>query len=230
MILIEHVLLAVAVLLLLSIMASKASGRLGVPSLLLFLLVGMVAGSEGPGGIPFDDPYAAQLLGVVALTYILFSGGLDTAWESVRPVLGRAVALSTVGVLLTAALVGTFAVGVLGFSLLEGLLLGAIISSTDAAAVFAVLRARSVGLKGEIRPLLELESGSNDPMAVFLTAGVTGLLVEPSSSLLGLVPTFFQQMARCSATAWGEGWFSRLTARSSNTRGFTRSSRWPWSA
>jgi len=202
---IEYILTGVAVLLLLSILASKASGRLGVPALLLFLAVGMLAGSEGPGGIPFDDAYAAQFLGVVALVFILFAGGLDTAWEDVRPVFGKAVALSTVGVLVTAALVGLFAWGVLGFSPLAGLLLGAIVSSTDAAAVFAVLRARSVGLKGEIKPLLELESGSNDPMAVFLTAGLTGLLVNQNSSVIGLIPMFFQQMALGTALGYGLG-------------------------
>ncbi len=201
----EYILLGVAVLLLLSILASKASARLGVPSLLIFLGVGVLAGSEGIGRIPFDDPYVAQFLGVVALVFILFAGGLDTAWESVRPVVGKGIALSTVGVLVTAVLVGAFAAGVLGFSLLEGLLLGAIVSSTDAAAVFAVLRARSVGLKGQIKPLLELESGSNDPMAVFLTVGLTGLLVNRNSSLLGLIPVFFQQMALGAFFGYGMG-------------------------
>jgi cell volume regulation protein A len=195
MISIEHILLGTAVLLLLSILASKASGRLGVPSLLLFLGVGMLAGSEGPGGIPFDNAYVAQSLGVVALVFILFAGGLETAWESARTVIWKAVALSTLGVIITALSVGLFATYILGFSLLQGLLLGAIVSATDAATVFAVLRARSVGLKGEIRPLLELESGSNDPMAVFLTVGLTGLLTRPDASMLGLIPHFFQQMA-----------------------------------
>ena len=191
----EYILLAAAVLLVLSILASKASGRLGVPSLLLFLGVGMLAGSDGPGGIHFDDDYTAQSLGVVALVFILFSGGLGTAWGDVRPVLAKAIGLSTLGVLVTAVLVGLFAAKVLGFSVLEGLLLGAIVSSTDAAAVFSVLRARGTGLKGDIRPLLELESGSNDPMAVFLTAGLTGVLAGQGGSVAGLVPAFFLQMA-----------------------------------
>ncbi|HZI20295.1 MAG TPA: potassium/proton antiporter [Pyrinomonadaceae bacterium] len=190
----EYILLGVGVLLLVSILISKASGRLGVPALLLFLGVGMLAGSEGPGGIPFEDDYVAQSVGVVALVLILYAGGLETRWEDVRAVLGKAAALSTLGVFLTALTIGLLAAWVLGFSLLEGLLLGAIVSSTDAAAVFSVLRARSVGLRGEIRPLLEVESGSNDPMAVFLTVGLTGVLSDPDSSLLGLVPSFFQQM------------------------------------
>jgi len=201
----EYMLLGVAVLLLLSIVASKASGRLGVPSLLIFLGVGVLAGSEGVGRIPFDDPFVAQFLGVVALVFILFAGGLDTAWESVRSVVSRALALSTLGVVVTAALVGAFGAGVLGFSLLEGLLLGAIVSSTDAAAVFAVLRARSVGLKGDIKPLLELESGSNDPTAVFLTVALTGLLVNQNSSIVALVPAFVQQMALGALFGYGLG-------------------------
>lgn len=195
MISIEYILLGTAILLLLSVFASRASGRIGVPSLLLFLGLGMLAGSEGPGGIHFEDAYLAQSLGVVALAFILFAGGLETNWASVKPVLWKALTLSTLGVLITALLLGLFVTLALGFSLLEGMLLGAIVSSTDAAAVFAVLRSRSVGLKGNIKPLLELESGSNDPMAVFLTIGLTGLLINPNSSVFGLIPSFLQQMA-----------------------------------
>lgn len=205
MISIEYILLGVGALLLVSILGSKASGRLGVPSLLLFLLVGMLAGSEGPGRIPFDDAYVAQSVGIVALVLILYAGGLETRWQDVRAVLGKAAALSTFGVLLTAIVVGLFAAWWLGFTLLEGILLGAIISSTDAAAVFSVLRARSVGLRGEIRPLLEVESGSNDPMAVFLTVGLTGVLSNADASLLGLIPSFFQQMALGALLGYGLG-------------------------
>ncbi len=202
---IEYILLGIAMLLLVSIFASKASGRFGVPALVLFLSVGMLAGSEGPGGIYFDNAQIAQFLGVIALVYILFAGGLDTNWKSVRPVIGRAVTLATFGVAITAGLVGVFAAYALGFSLIEGLLLGAIVSSTDAAAVFAVLRSRSVGLKGELKPLLELESGSNDPMAVFLTIGLTGLLMNPDSSIISLIPDFFQQMILGSLFGYGFG-------------------------
>ena len=137
---IEHILVAASILLLLSVLASKASARLGIPALLLFLVLGMLAGSDGPGGIYFDDARLAQSLGVVALALILFSGGLDTEWSSVRPVLWKGLALSTFGVLITAVLVGLFARIVLGFSLLEGVLLGAIVSATDAAAVFSAWR------------------------------------------------------------------------------------------
>jgi cell volume regulation protein A len=202
---IEHILLAVAILLLLSVLGSMISGRVGVPALLLFLVLGMLAGSEGLGGVEFDDPWLAQSLGVVALAFILFAGGLDTRWVQVHPVLGPALALATLGVVLTALSVGWFATAVLGSTWLEGLLLGAIVSSTDAAAVFGVLRSRSMGLQGQLRPLLELESGSNDPMAIFLTIGLTQLLVDPSAQLVDLVPKFILQMALGTAVGYGMG-------------------------
>lgn len=190
----EYLLLGVSLLLLVSILASKVSSRLGVPALLLFLLVGMLAGSDGPGGFQFDNPVLVQSLGIVALAYILFAGGLDTNWRSVRPVLGRALILSTLGVFVTALLVGWFVHAVLDFSLLEGLLVGAIVSSTDAAAVFSVLRSRNVSLSGELKPLLELESGSNDPMAVFLTVAIISLLVDPGAKLYHLPLLVLWQM------------------------------------
>jgi len=192
---IEPILVVGSLLLLISVLASKASAKLGIPALLLFLILGMLAGSDGPGGIYFDDAHIAQSLGVVALVLILFSGGLDTEWSSVKPILWQGLGLSTVGVLITSVLVGLFAKTVLGFSLEEGILLGAIVSATDAAAVFSVLRARSIGLKGHVRPLLEFESGSNDPMAVFLTTGLVGIMTTPGTSWVSLVPMFVKQMA-----------------------------------
>jgi len=188
-------LLVAAVLLLLGVVASKASSRLGVPSLLLFLGVGMLAGSDGPGGIAVDDFELVQSLGVVALAFILFGGGLDTSWEDVRPVLLPGIVLATFGVAITAVTVGLFATAIFDLSLTGGILLGAIISSTDAAAVFSVLRSRGVGLRGRLRPLLELESGSNDPMAVFLTIAMIELLTETDVGVVDLLPLFVQQMA-----------------------------------
>ena len=190
----ENILLISSILLLLSIFASKTSGKFGVPALIIFLTVGMLAGSDGIGGIHFDDPNLTQSLGVIALTFILFSGGLETKWESVKPVLWQGVALSTLGVLLTAVSLGLFISYISDFTLTEGLLIGAIVSSTDAAAVFSILRSKSIGLKGNLRPLLELESGSNDPMAYFLTIGITSVLVHKDTSLVSLIPLFFQQM------------------------------------
>jgi cell volume regulation protein A len=192
---IESILLAASVLVFLSILASKASQKLGVPALLLFLAIGMLAGSDGPGGIEFDYPRAAQYGGVIALIFILFSGGLDTDWREVRPVLWSGLSLATVGVFLTALLVGWFAFVVLNFSWLDSLVLGAVVSCTDAAAVFAVLRAKKISLRGHLKPLLELESGSNDAMAVLLTVGLLRLVTNPETTMTDLVLMFVMQMA-----------------------------------
>jgi potassium/hydrogen antiporter len=205
MIPVEYIFVGSAVLLLLSIIASKTSGRLGIPVLLFFLVIGMLAGSDGPGGIYFDDPWLAQSLGVLALAFILFSGGLDTEWRLVKPVLWKGVALSTLGVLGTACLVGWFSAALLNLPLFEGLLLGAIVSSTDAAAVFSILRSKKVSLKGSLKPLLELESGSNDPMAVFLTTGFIHLLTRSDASLVDFVPMFLSQMILGAALGYGIG-------------------------
>ncbi len=190
----ENIILIGSLLLFLSIVASKLSTRYGIPSLIIFMGVGMLAGSDGIGQIHFNDPAITQFLGVIALTFILFSGGLETKWESIKPVLKKGIVLSTLGVLLTALSVGTFVWLLTDFSFAEGMLLGAIVSSTDAAAVFSILRTRSVGLKGGLRPLLELESGSNDPMAYFLTIAMVQLVQLPDASVWWLVPMFFKQM------------------------------------
>lgn len=174
----ENILLVGSVLLLLSILGGKTTSRWGVPTLLFFLLTGVLAGSEGIGKIPFDDPPLAQIIGIIALNFILFSGGLSTNFRHIEPVLKKGLALSTIGVLLTAGSVGLFVHFVLGFTLPVGLLLGAIVSSTDAAAVFSILRGRGINLKGELAPMLELESGSNDPMAYFLTISLTAVVKE----------------------------------------------------
>jgi len=191
----EPLLAAAAALILVGVLASKVSAKLGVPALLLFLAIGMLAGSDGLGGIHFDDFHTAQSAGIVALAFILFAGGLSTSWADVRPVLGPGVALATVGVVVTALVAGGIAAWALDLSPTSGFLLGAIISSTDAAAVFSVLRSRNVSLRGEVRPLLELESASNDPMAVFLTVGFLELLTDPDASVVSLLPLFVQQMA-----------------------------------
>jgi cell volume regulation protein A len=209
----EHVLVAAGLLLLVSVLGSKAAGRLGVPALLLFLLIGMLAGSEGPGGIALDDPHWVQSIGVVALSFILFAGGLETRWHDVRTVLLPGLLLSTLGVLLTALCLMWPAHALLGFTWLEAALLGSIIACTDAAAVFSVLRSSGVGLAGRVKALLELESGSNDPMAVFLTVGLLGLLTGSSSSWLGLLPLFLKQMGIGAALGYGIG---RLAAYALN--------------
>jgi len=191
---IEIILFCVAALIFLSVVASRLADKFALPALLIFLGIGMLAGSEGPGGIFFDDPSLAKTIGIVALIFIIFSGGINTSWPEIRPVLGPGIALSTAGVLITAVVVGFFAVFALKFSFLEGLLLGSIISSTDAAAVFSVLKSRKIGLKSPLKPLLEFESGSNDPMAVFLTIGFIQILTSKSASLAGLIPSLIRDM------------------------------------
>lgn len=191
---IEYILLAGSVLILISTAIGKLSDNLGVPTLVLFLVVGMLAGSEGPGGIQFDDPGLASSIGIVALVFILFGGGLDTKWQDVRRVLAPAAGLSTFGVLVTALAVGGFAHYFLEVPIEYGILLGSIISSTDAAAVFAVLRSKNVSLKGRLKPLLELESGSNDPTAVFLTVGLLAIIRTPETTLVNLLSLFVVQM------------------------------------
>jgi len=190
----ENILLIGSMMLILSVLTTKTSARFGIPTLLLFLVVGMLAGSDGPGGIHFSDPKLVQFIGSLSLCFILFSGGLDSRMQDVKPILGPGILLSTVGVIISAGLVGVFAMMVAGFTLLEGLLLGAIVSSTDAAAVFSIIRSMGVGLKGRLRPLLEFESGSNDPMAYFLTIAFIYLIVHPGASFVNLIPMFLKNM------------------------------------
>lgn len=190
----ENIILIGSILLIASMVASKTSFKLGVPVLIFFLGIGMLAGSEGIGGIAFDDPLIAQVLGIIALNFILFSGGMDTKWESIKPILWRGVALSTLGVLITAIVIGGFVYLTTDFTLVEGLLLGSIVSATDAAAVFSILRARNVGLKGNLRATLELESGSNDPMSYILTITLTYILTHGDATITKLVLKFLQEM------------------------------------
>ena len=191
---IENILLIGSILLFISIVAGKTTYRFGVPTLLLFLTIGMLAGSDGIGGILFNDPGLAQFIGIISLNFILFSGGLDTHWSSVKPILWKGVTLSTLGVLLTALSLGTFVWFVTDFTIYESMLLGSIVSSTDAAAVFSILRSKSLALKNNLRPTLELESGSNDPMAYVLTIAFLSLVVDQEKSLFSIVPLFLSQM------------------------------------
>lgn len=191
---IENVILVGSLLLLISIIAGKTSYRFGVPTLILFLAIGVLAGSEGIGKINFNDPKMAQFIGIVALNFILFSGGLDTQWSSIKPILRQGIALSTLGVLLTALILGGFVWAVTDFTIYEALLLGSIVSSTDAAAVFSILRSKSLALKSNLRPTLELESGSNDPMAYVLTLVFLGLVINQDQSVVSMIPVFFKQM------------------------------------
>lgn len=206
----ENILLIGSLLLFVSIIAGKTSYKFGVPTLLLFLAIGMIAGSDGIGGIRFDDPKVAQLIGIISLNFILFSGGLDTNWTSVKPVLKEGILLSTLGVLLTAVSLGTFVWLITDFTIYESLLLGSIVSSTDAAAVFSILRSKSLALKTNLRPTLELESGSNDPMAYVLTIAFLSLVVNQDQSLLSIIPLFLQQMIFGAVAGFGFGWVSKF--------------------
>ena len=185
---VENMLLIGSVLLIISIVVGKTGYRFGVPALLLFLLVGMFFGSDGLG-LQFNNTHQAQAIGMVALSVILFSGGMDTKIADIKPIMSAGVVLSTAGVLLTALFTGLFIWIISGmsftnisFPLTTSLLLAATMSSTDSASVFAILRSQKMNLKHNLRPMLELESGSNDPMAYMLTIVLIQIILSGSMS------------------------------------------------
>jgi potassium/hydrogen antiporter len=194
MFLIDWIILLTGVMLVLGIASSKLSTRIGLPVLVLFLGLGMAAGSEGLGGIEFEDYPLAHAIGTFALAIILFDGGLGTPLSAVRKVWKPALALAMPGVFLTALITGVAATWILELPLLEGLLLGSIVGSTDAAAVFAVLRAGGVSLSKRLQAILEVESGSNDPMAIFLTVGCIEVITGETEAGFGLLQLFASQM------------------------------------
>lgn len=189
----ETELLIGSILLIFSIFASKTGFRFGVPVLIIFLAVGMLAGEDGLG-IQFNDASEAQITGTVALCFILFSGGLDTDIKSVKPVFWKGLSLSTIGVLLTTVFVGLFAYHILKFPLIEACLLGAVVSSTDASAVFSIIRGQKIGLKRHLKDVIELESASNDPMAYLLTISLIALAKQPDMGYAWIIPNFIKQM------------------------------------
>lgn len=158
-----------SVVMFICILSSKISGRLGVPALFVFIVLGMLFGSDGIFKIPFDDFEFAEQICSVALIFIMFYGGFGTRWSEARPVAGKSILLSSVGVVLTAALTGLFCHLILRMAFLEGMLIGAVLGSTDAASVFSILRSRKLNLKYGSASMLELESGSNDPFAYMMT-------------------------------------------------------------
>lgn len=189
---IEYFIFFTAVLLILGVLTTKFSTRLGVPALVLFLLVGMVMGSDGLGLIHFDNPNLTQLIGIFALVVILFEGGLQTKWSSVKAVTVPSLSLATLGVLLTTIVVAVAAKLIFGVTWLEGFLFGAIVGSTDAAAIFAVLKGQNI--HDRLSSTLEAESGTNDPMAVFLTLSIIELMTVDNPSYLLLIGSFIWQM------------------------------------
>lgn len=191
---VNALLLVGAVLLLFAVASSKFSARLGLPVLVIFIGLGMAAGSEGVGGIEFENYALANGIGTAALVLILFDGGLRTSTAALAAAWKPALGLATVGVVVTAVVTGLAASWILGLPLLEGILLGSIVGSTDAAAVFAVLRGRGTRLPPRLGSTLEVESGSNDPMAVFLTLGMLEVLLGQRALGIPLVTFFAIQM------------------------------------
>lgn len=193
--LVNQLILLGAALLLVAILASVPSRRVGLPILLVFLALGMLAGEEGPGEVAFNDYRAAYLVGSVALAIILFDGGLSTRASAFRVALKPALTLATFGVLATAAITSVVATQVFGLGWLQGLLLGAIVGSTDAAAVFGLLHDQGLKLKERVSATLEIESGANDPMAVFLTVALVELVGSGATTLDGrIVVVLVQQL------------------------------------
>lgn len=189
----ENILLIGSVLIFSSIIISKTGYRFGIPTLLLFLLVGMIFGSDGLG-LQFNSARDAQFIGMIALSIILFSGGMDTKFQDIKPVLKPGIVLSTVGVLLTTVLTGVFIYFLSGLThtnieltMMASLLLAATMSSTDSASVFSLLRSQRMNLKENLRPMLELESGSNDPMAYMLTIVLIQIISSGSELSLAVV-------------------------------------------
>jgi potassium/hydrogen antiporter len=175
-----------------SILVALGAARIGVPTLVAFLALGMLLGSDGPGGIYFDDAELARAVGIVALAAILFEGGLSTSWRRLRRVAMPAVLLATVGVVVTAILTGVAAYYLFDLSWLESVLLGAVVASTDAAAVFATLRFTHI--RRRLARTLEAETGVNDPVAIALTIGLIDWIEEPSSDLPDLVLLVVRQL------------------------------------
>lgn len=175
-VLLNNFLLVGSIILLISILLSKSSSRFGLPILVLFLFIGMIAGSEGIGGIHFENYELTHTLSLIALCLIIFSGGIDTNLQDVKKHLARGVTLSSLGVLLTALIIGAFTFYMTSLTLSESLLLGAILSATDAAAVFSILQDKKTQVKSSLKNLLKFESGSNDPMAYFLVSLIIGYI------------------------------------------------------
>ena len=189
----ENILLIGAILIFSSILISKTGYRFGIPTLLLFLLVGMGFGSDGLG-LQFNSASEAQFIGMIALSIILFTGGMDTKIRDIRPVMTQGILLSTVGVLITTLLTGGFIYFLsiytstqIAMPLLTCLLLAATMSSTDSASVFNLLRSQKMNLKENLRPMLELESGSNDPMAYMLTIALIQVITSGSDLHIGVI-------------------------------------------
>jgi cell volume regulation protein A len=202
----ELSILIIGILLLTTVLAGSLSSRFGLPALIGFLGLGMIAGVDGPGGLAFDNFQVAQAIGIASLVFILFSGGLDTDLRDVRRVAAPALVLASAGVLISAGIVAVCAVYLLGINPAQAALLGAIVASTDAAAVFAILRSTGLDLHGDVPALIEVESGSNDPMAIFLVGAVLLFMSDPTAPPFALVPDFVVQMVLGAVVGVGCGY------------------------
>src|SRR3954453_6672819 len=198
--------LVAGLLLALGLAASLLAGRLRIPGLVLFLGVGMLVGSDGLNLIEFTDYELARTIGIIALALILFEGGLAAGFSEIRPVLGSAVALATLGTLVTALVTGVVAHWLLDVTLLQGLLIGAIVSATDSAAIFAVLRGSS--LKRRLARTLEGEAGRNDPVAVLLVVGFVDWIKRPDYGLADMAVLFLQQLGIGLVVGVAVGWLA----------------------
>lgn len=210
----ENILLTGAVLIFTSILISKTGYRFGIPTLLLFLVVGMLFGSDGLG-LQFNNASEAQFIGMVALSVILFTGGMDTRFKDIRPVLSQGILLSTIGVLLTTLLTGLFIFYIsdhtqipFSLTLFTSMLLAATMSSTDSASVFNLLRSQNMNLKENLRPMLELESGSNDPVAYMLTLLLIQVVGTQDMNVLSILRDLIIQFFFGSIIGYGLGRFS----------------------
>ena len=191
---IELWLLIGAGLVLFSVLVSPLATRLGAPILLIFLGIGMLVGQDGPGGLEFNDLHLAYDVGSIALAVILFAGGFGTGVEDIRVCWGPALTLATLGVVLTAAVVGAWC-RLLGVPLMVALLLGSVVGSTDAAATFLLLQGRGIRLRGRVMETIVVESGLNDPMAIFLTVVFVAMVDSGGGSHTSdLLQTFLQQL------------------------------------
>lgn len=194
----DNVILVGAILIFVSILLSRFSSKYGIPTLLIFLVVGMIFGNDG-FGLQFYNAGVTQFIGIIALSIILFTGGMETEYKEIKPILSQGIVLSTFGVLITAFITGIFIFWVLGYftsiylPLTASLLLASIMSSTDSASVFNILKTQKIKLKNNLRPTLELESGSNDPMAYMLTITLIQYISSSNLGVGSMVGAFFVQ-------------------------------------
>jgi cell volume regulation protein A len=202
-----ELILVVGALLAAGIGAALAADRVRVPGLLLFLGLGILVGSEGIGGVEFDDVSAAQTAGTIGLVLILFEGGLTAGWHEIRPVLRTAIGLATAGTFLTAMAAGLAAIWIFDLSVLQGLILGSAVAATDSAAIFAVLRGSQ--LERRLARTLEGESGMNDPVALLLVIGFGEWILDPSYGAADMALAFVVKLALGAALGLAAGWFAR---------------------